>query len=426
MNRYETLLNKAGISNYIITEKKQNSCELFFVKKNLDMRRMTDIETVNIAVFKDTEVNKETKRGRADIIVTPSMTDEEISEKIAAADFSASLAGNKFYEFPKLKAEDEIVVESNLNGRKLEDVAMDFVKAAYEADDDDEAFINSFEIFATESHVTITSFGQVKNSFVKRIVKGEFVAQCKKPTDVETYADFNYDSLELESIKELVKKTCKLTRDRAIASKMPKTGTYDVVISDKYVPEVINTYYLTKGEASSIFVGYSDWEIGKSVQGEDVKGAKVNIKIASTAPFSPEGIRMKERSFIGDGTLKMIHGNMRFCNYLGIEQTGSYNKVILPAGDMSMDDMLHRKCLYVVNFSDFQLDPFSGHFGGEMRLAYYFDGEGNCTPVTGGSINGDFLASQGNLTFSKETQKLLSYEGPKAILFKDVPVAGEN
>ena len=38
-------------------------------------------------------------------------------------------------------------------------------------------------------------------------------------------------------------------------------------------------------------------------------------------------------------------------------------------------------------FSDFRLDPVTGDFGAEMRLAYWFDGERR-RPVTGGSISG--------------------------------------
>ena len=79
----------------------------------------------------------------------------------------------------------------------------------------------------------------------------------------------------------------------------------------------------------------------------------------------------------------------------------------------------------MVNFSDFQMDGLDGHFAGEIRLAYYYDGNGNVECVTGGSVNGSIFDAQGELTFSKETQKLSRFEGPKACMFKNVSVAGE-
>ena len=80
--------------------------------------------------------------------------------------------------------------------------------------------------------------------------------------------------------------------------------------------------------------------------------------------------------------------------------------------------------LQVVNFSDFQMDDFTGHFGGEIRLAFLFDGE-KVTPVTGGSINGSIIDSQSSMLLSKEMQVEDGYEGPLAVCFDNIPVAGE-
>ena len=91
---------------------------------------------------------------------------------------------------------------------------------------------------------------------------------------------------------------------------------------------------------------------------------------------------------------------------------------------MSFDDMKAHKGLYVVNFSDFQMDSLSGFFGGEIRLAYYNDGE-KIVPVTGGSVNGTIIDAQKDFEFSKETQEPSTFAGPKAILLKDISVAGK-
>ena len=80
-------------------------------------------------------------------------------------------------------------------------------------------------------------------------------------------------------------------------------------------------------------------------------------------------------------------------------------------------------CLWAVTFSDFQMDAMSGHFGGEIRLAYLIDGD-TITPVTGGSVNASILEAQKNLTFSTERYTSASYEGPYAMRLTGVSIAG--
>ena len=79
--------------------------------------------------------------------------------------------------------------------------------------------------------------------------------------------------------------------------------------------------------------------------------------------------------------------------------------------------------LYVVSFSDFQMDAWSGHFGGEIRLAYWFDGK-DTHVVTGGSINGSMAETKGKMHFSSDTYASLSYQGPYAVAIPGVKVAG--
>ena len=80
--------------------------------------------------------------------------------------------------------------------------------------------------------------------------------------------------------------------------------------------------------------------------------------------------------------------------------------------------------LHVVSFSDFSMDSFSGYFGGEIRLAYLYDGE-KVTPVTGGSVSGNLLELQKNIVFSTERYKNKDYDGPFAVEFQNVAVAGK-
>lgn len=87
--------------------------------------------------------------------------------------------------------------------------------------------------------------------------------------------------------------------------------------------------------------------------------------------------------------------------------------------------MKKKPYLQAMKFSDFQMDPFTGHFGGEIRLAYLFDGNA-VTKVTGGSVNGIITKAHKNLVFSEERYSDSHYEGPFAVKIENVAVAGSG
>ena len=70
------------------------------------------------------------------------------------------------------------------------------------------------------------------------------------------------------------------------------------------------------------------------------------------------------------------------------------------------------------------MDPMSGRFGGEIRLAYLYTDEG-VELVTGGSVNGSFLEKQGEVIFSAERYSDAAYDGPLAVRIPGVNVSGE-
>ena len=132
---------------------------------------------------------------------------------------------------------------------------------------------------------------------------------------------------------------------------------------------------------------------------------------------------MADLPLMEDGTLRACHGPNRFCRYLGVKPTGFYRKFSCANGTVSFEELKKGPCLWAVTFSDFQMNKMSGHFGGEIRLAYLIE-DGKVTPVTGGSVNGSILEAQKDLTFSTERYQTARYDGPYAVRLKGVSVAG--
>ena len=174
-----------------------------------------------------------------------------------------------------------------------------------------------------------------------------------------------------------------------------------------------------------IYPGYSSWEKESQVQKAGEGFEALDLSLAATAPFSNEGIPMKDRVLLEKGVLKTIPGTNRFCRYLKTEPTGEYRKLRCDnPGSLSLTELKKGPCLWAVTFSDFQMDPMSGFFGGEIRLAYYIDEAGHATPLTGGSVSASILETQDKLLLSKERYTSARYEGPDSIRIKGVSVAG--
>ncbi len=422
-DKIKQVLNEIGIVNYNIFIKEVDSVELFFIKKRLDMRRGKNVKTYEITVYKDFIKDGEQVRGFADAIVTPSMSYEEVFTLIRDAYFSAGFAGNPYFLLQKGEKEEMVIPKSKLMECSLSEAALNMSEAMYSNDTSDVTFINSSEIFATEITSQILNSEGIDVSYKERYVEGEFVVQCKNgDVDVETYHSFGYADLETDALKEKVNDAFELTSLRSKANTAPKTGDYDVVISGKDISEIFS-YYFDKSNAGSIYMKYSDYEVGRNVQGDNVRGELLNIEATSKVPYSFEGVKMVDRTLVRDGKLEFIQGNVRFSYYLGIEPTGSYGCMKVKEGNRTIEELTRDKCLHIVSFSDFSMDTLSGYFAGEIRLAFLNDGE-NIIPVTGGSINGKLLEAHKDFELSKETIKELDYEGPKAIKLKNVSVAG--
>ena len=82
MERYIDLLKSCGADIWFIKEKSVYSNELFFIKKKLDMRRINNSKDSVITVYCDKEIAGKKMRGRSDIIVADTMSDEEIKKMI--------------------------------------------------------------------------------------------------------------------------------------------------------------------------------------------------------------------------------------------------------------------------------------------------------------------------------------------------------
>ena len=420
-------LKNSGVELYQITETKQESAELFFIRKSLDMQRRKQVHQASVTVYKEFWEGENHMLGSAVVQVQDSYTPEQMEQMFRDALYAAGFVKNPFYELYQgggEPSEEALEKAKRLSDISLTEVADCFAKALFAEDTASDVFLNSAEIFASRTACHILNAAGVDVSYCKGRIWGEFVAQCIAGQDVETYQDFSYEDMDTKPLRKKVRETLEMTRARAQAVTAPPAGEYRVILSGPYVKDILS-YYVDRSDMYMIYPKYSTFQPGCDVQGKDVEKDRINLTLKATVPYSGEGIPMKDRELVREGSLQLLHGSNRYAYYLNQEPTGDYESFQAPAGKVSLEEMRKAPYLEVVNFSDFQMDNFSGHFGGEIRLAFLYDGKRRI-PVTGGSINGSILEAQKNLLFSRELQREKAFEGPAAVCLARVNVAGST
>lgn len=422
-------LEKSGVKQYQITETTRDSAELFFVKKNLDMQRVEQIRQAEVVVYQEFWEGEKHCLGSSSVVVQDSFCEEEMEALFREALYAAGFVKNEYYELYAGETAGEGDISASQGSRSetsLAKLAQEFSAALFAEDVRDDVFLNSAEIFAYQEDVHIVNSKEVDVCYQRSWVWGEFVAQCTIGQDVETYQHFEYqdfkDGLPTDALQKKVRETLEMTRARAEAVSAPPAGEYRVILPTAFLKEIMQ-YYISRSGSAMIYPKYSAFAAGCDVQGGEAKKDVINLTLKTTVPYSSEGIPMQDRELVKDGKLQLIHGNNRFACYLGIQPTGVYKSFQMPGGSVTLEEMKQQPYLEVVNFSDFQMDAFTGHFGGEIRLAFLHDGEKRI-PVTGGSINGQILEAQKNLVFSRETQAEGDFEGPMAVCLEGIRVAG--
>ena len=425
IERIRSALERCGISLWRINERVDETTELFFVKKKYDTRRTKDVRKNEVTVFRDVEAKDGGKPGRGftSIPVLPSMDGRQLEEELKGAYYAAQFAANPYFDLPDPVQAPMVEEAGELAQAPLAQSAGKMARALFGPDVHEDAFVNSAELFVWRVRRRILSSEGTDVSFVNSGVDGEFVVQCREPEDVEIHNQFEYGALAEEALSAKVAEALTFVRDRARAKKVLKSGKYDLILSGNAVMEVLS-YYRDRSAAGMVYPKYSTWKPGDDVQGE-TGGERLALTLRALHPYSPEGIPTEEDlPLLEDGKLLAWHGPNRLCRYLGVKPTGNYQKIACGNGTVPFEELKKGPCLWAVTFSDFQMDAMSGHFGGEIRLAYLIEADGTVTPVTGGSVNGSILEAQKDLTFSTDRYLTAWYDGPYAVRLSGVSVAG--
>ena len=407
-----------NIDGYEISISEKDSRELFYVLKHLEINRAVKINNVVITVYAID------KKGTGSSIVTVTAADDtkSLTKKINAAAKKAKSAKNNYY--PLARKTTNIKDSNEIQG-DLNDIASNIAKAVFKADVYTDGWINSTEIFVskyTREFINSNGIKHKSNSFKIQI-------ECiptwsnEEKEEFELYKFYESNKINYKQITNEVDEILRLANNRAYAKK----------ISDVKLPKDIKV--LVKNDMRDDLVGnmcaemtyrYNFTKMNHYKIGDVISNNKFDLIMKSeingcvnSSKYDGHGVALKMKKIVSNGKASANFGDIQFGTYLGIKDISG----MLPVCELKANgvDYSKEKHLIVETFSSPQLDESSGYWGGEVRLARYFDGE-KYIPLTGFSISGNIYEDMKNIEFSKEVSTSSAYKGPKYFIFKGISI----
>ncbi|EOD01182.1 metallopeptidase TldD-related protein [Caldisalinibacter kiritimatiensis] len=417
------------IDDWSIIEKKVESSELFFIKKELDMNRGKKVHHFKVTVYKDFNQDGKKYKGSSTINIHPTMNESEIKTALEKAAFAAKFVKNEFYSLVEPSEEKPINVESKFENGQFSDWLPKLTDAIYKEDVHDNGAINSAELFLNKIYTRNVNSKGLDVNYTKYKGELEFITNWKEQSEeIELYKDIKFADFAPEMISEKVKEMLLFSKQKAIAKPTPSLNKIPVILTGEPIQEFLNYYYI-QSNGRYVYEGISTLKLNENVQGDSVEGDLISLRLdpnlknsTESAPYDKFGTLLKPVSIIKKGILNKYWADNRYAQYIGINPTGEINNIVFEGGSKSVKDFKQKPYLELIAFSDFQMNPLTGDFGGEIRLGFYFNGK-ETIPVTGGSISGNINEVKQKMYLSKEIQENNNFVGPKSIQLFNVTIA---
>lgn len=422
MKIVELLKKNKQVDEYKINLNQKESYELFFVKGKLETTRRTNTCDKEVTVY----VKHGEFKGDSSFLVYPSTTEEELETLIGTAVEKALLIENQTYELPEA-GEGQYQVESNFAGHTLNEIAGVVANAVFKAEAEEGTALNSVEVFVNRNTVTVVNSNGVNKTQIKYSAMVEAIPTYNgKEESVELYQQYNFNALDEAVITAEIEEKLREVKARYEAKK-PET-------------EIAGNVILNKLELSQLFanlaydLGYyrvyaksNVHKKGDMIQ-KNLSGDAITITMKgeaagniASAKFDSDGMNLTDICVIEEGKAVNYFGSTRFGQYLGEKPTGNLGCLTVEPGTACPKCLSKAPYLEVLSMSGLQVDAYNDYIGGEVRLAYYNDGN-TIIPVTGISITGSLSEVLSSIRLANETAVHDRYIGPKKAILSGMKI----
>lgn len=418
----EKLLSESKIlDGWKVCRTNVNSYQLFFVHEKLETVRSTDTENITVTVYK----NHDGKKGVSSFQLYASATEDEAREKTADAVSKALLISNQDYDLPKNEA-FEGVIESNYAEYEPKALAKEMAKAVFSADTLGNGSINALEIFIDKITVSVKNSCGIDKRETKYKSMIEAIPTWNEGESVELYEAINASDFDFDEIRYEIERKMREVRDRNLAKAPTTKLSCPVLLNKAELGELFDT--LTEDLSySSVYANanpYSEGDLIQKAPSGDMLSITMRGKIqgcVSSALFDSDGTALADTKVIENGKVVSYFGSHRFAQYLNKKATGDLGCIDVEKGTLTKEALSKEPYFECVFMSGLQVDVFNDYIGGEVRLAYYFDGEKKI-PVTGVSISGRLSDALNSMKLAKSITVNNFYRGPKYALFNGIEI----
>ena len=417
------LLNEAGVTAWEIRDVKTRGWEFYFIRHALDQNRVRDVEHITVQVYQLIEDGA--WLGTASCELAPTAQEAELRTQIADLAYRATLVKNKPYSL-RAPEEAEAAAQAPID---VDAIAADFIRTVREIPETAGEDINSYEIFVSaKTRRILNSAGvDVTESYPDSML--EVVVNARREGhEIELYRNYTSGSCDTEGLRRDLLRTMRYGRDRLAAHPTPALGTADVLFTTSDAVSLYR-YFADRLNASMVYRKLSDWRLGEPVA-PDFRGDRPTLAALRELPnssrnrrYDAEGAPIRDTVLLENGVARSYLGTRMFASYLGLEHAFIPTNFAASGGTHTEEELRAGKYLEVVEFSDFQVDSATGDLFGEIRLAYWHDGE-TVTPVTGGSLSGSMLKLAEEMYLSRESTQYDCWRIPAATLVRGVTVTG--
>lgn len=397
------------------------SYQLFFVHKKLETVRSTDTETVNVTVYK----NHDGKKGMASFKLYASTTEDEARARIEDAANKALLIFNEDYTLP----ENETLsgeIESNFADDQPMTLAARMAEAVFAADMLGMGTINALEIFIDKHRVTVRNSCGIDKQEIKYTSMIEAIPTWNQGESVELYQSITAGSFDFDKIKTAVETKMREVRDRGCAKAPEDKLSCPVLLQPQEMSELFWTL-ASDLDYAAVYMHLNPYSVGDDIQ-KSRTGDGVTVTMRGSIPgctasalFDGDGTSLTDARILEEGKVIGSYGSHRFAQYLKQPATGSLGCLELAAGTLTDRELNAAPYFECVSMSGLQVDVFNDYIGGEVRLAYYFDGKEK-HPVTGISISGKLSEALASIRLSDTCTLEGSYYGPAFGLLKGIEI----
>jgi predicted Zn-dependent protease len=420
-----------SVSDWRIVEIRRSSAEWYVVGADLDMARSVEALDYRLTVYADAAEAGSPRRGEATVSVHPTMGAAEIEALVSRAVAAAARSRNPWFPLPE-RADWTPQPASGFEG-KSGAAWMPRLLDALRFASVEGARINSLELYLARNETRILNSRGVDASFARWRGDVEHTVEASGPSgDVELTESFSFSEPDLGLLAGELARALALARDRARAEPMQAAEGLPLILSGRCAEETLR-WFFDNLDGARIFSGASPLALGEPLHGPgarpgdydplDIAAESFIAGAAGSAPLDAEGLPLGRTELSRGGVAVEFHGQSRYAHYLGRRPRGAYGLFSVGPGAMTAAQLRSRPHVEAAAFSSFDVDADTGDFGGEVRLAYVFDGSER-RPVSGGSIAGSLMENRGRLRLSRGIALSGDMLGPEAVLLPSVSIAG--